>query len=208
MTPRELPILAALDQWQDRARTEFPGVIPCRAGCASCCHGPFDIAIADVAVLLDGVRSLPADRRRAVLHRARADVAAMQALEPAWEAPFDIAAIGDDAFDRLSDSLADRPCPLLDDDRSCLVYAHRPTVCRIIGLGMVTEFGDVLENACPIQDQFPAYAAMAPQPFALESFDARLELINRAAATTLLGDPERHAYETTIAGALVNWADG
>lgn len=207
MTPAELPILAALDRWQDQARADSPGVIPCGAGCAACCNGPFDIALSDVAVLLEGVRSLAEDRRREALNRARADVEAMRAIEPRWDSPFDIATIGDEAFDRLSDALADRPCPLLDRDRSCMVYAHRPTVCRIIGVGMITERGEVLDNACPIQDQFPTYAAMAPRYFPLDSFDDRAEEVNRTAATALFGDAERHAYETTIAGALVTWAD-
>ncbi|MBM4185757.1 MAG: YkgJ family cysteine cluster protein [Gemmatimonadetes bacterium] len=202
---RHLPLLDALSTWQTRARQRFPKIIPCRPGCSACCQGPFDIPTADVAVVLEGFRALPRDDRRAILTRARADVEAMRALVPGWIDPYDIADIGEEAFDRAIESHADRPCPLLDDEGRCLIYAHRPVVCRIIGIGLLAESGSVLENECPIQDRFPGYPGLPPYPFPLEQYEAKAEAANREAAEALLGDGDRHRFETTIAAALVKW---
>lgn len=40
-------LLARLDQWFAAGRAAG-GVVPCRGGCTACCHGPFDISVADV----------------------------------------------------------------------------------------------------------------------------------------------------------------
>ena len=197
-------LLERLDRWFEAARGRHPGVIPCRAGCAACCHGPFDISVADVELLRDAVRRLPAAVREEVTRRARRLVERMEAQEPGWEAPHAIAALGEARFDRLAEALAAEPCPLLDDEGWCRIYQDRPLVCRLVGLTMVTPAGRVIENACPIQDRFPGYAALPPEPFDLEDLEAgELECLQGAARRTL-GDASQHGYETTIAAAIAD----
>ncbi len=198
-----LPLLHQLDRWQADAKKRHPNVIPCRAGCAACCHGPFDISVADAAVLLDGVAALPEATRAEVLARAQGQVAMMVELAPGWRPPYDIADIGDDRFDAVSDALADEPCPMLDGAGRCLAYHHRPMVCRIMGLGMVVESGRVLENTCPIQADFPDYAALVPAPFALARWEEGEEREHAAAAMRVFATEGRASYETTVAGAIV-----
>lgn len=206
MTPgRYLPLLAELDRWQAQAASDHPGVIPCRAGCTACCHGPFDISIADVAALIDAVANLPQSTRHEILARASAQAAAVRALEPEWTAPYDIRTIGDERFDRLSDALAALPCPLLDDAERCLVYHARPAVCRLMGLGLVNERQDVIDNSCPIQEDFPSYRALEPQYFALDAWEDAEESCRRAAAVQLAADSAAAEYETTVAMALLAW---
>jgi Fe-S-cluster containining protein len=96
----------------------------------------------------------------------------MQLLAPGWDAPWDIDELGEEAFDEMAEGLAAEPCPVLGDDGRCRAYSHRPLVCRLIGLPMLTDLGEALPNACPIQEQFPVYAALAPIPFAYEAFAA------------------------------------
>ena len=199
---RYLPLLEQFDRWQADTRTRHPGVIPCRTGCSACCHGPFDISIADVALVAEAVTLLPAEVRAGVLDRARSQVAAMQAIEPGWEAPFDIGAIGEARFDRISDELEELPCPLLDQAGGCLIYHDRPMICRLMGLGLITERGDVIENGCPIQERFPAYERLAPQPFPLEAWEVDEDEV-KAGAAKRLGDGGLVEYETTIAAAIV-----
>ncbi|HET8836896.1 MAG TPA: hypothetical protein VFN08_19355, partial [Gemmatimonadales bacterium] len=74
---------------------------------------------------------------------------------------------------------------------------------RLIGLGMITPTDRLIENACPIQEQFPAYAALAPQPFDLEALELEEIECQRAAARRLFGDAGWEGYETTIAAAIV-----
>jgi Fe-S-cluster containining protein len=204
MTPDSYPsLLERLDRWFAAGRQAAGGVVPCRNGCSACCHGPFDISVADAELVQAAVDRLPAGERAEVTARAGALLGRMLALEPDWPAPYEVAALGEARFDRLTDALADAPCPLLDDAGRCRIYADRPLVCRLTGLGMRTPAGRVIENACPIQEQFPAYAVLAPVPFDLEAFETREDEALRAAARRRLGDEDRHGFETTIAAAVV-----
>lgn len=205
--PTYLPLLTQLDRWQATAQTRHPGVVPCRSGCTACCHGPFDISVADAALVAVAVNQLEPGLRAGVIARAEAQLTAMKRLEPSWSAPYEIAAIGEARFDRLSDELADLPCPALDADGACTIYQHRPFVCRVMGVGMVIESGDVIDNACPIQDRFPAYAALPPEPFHLEAFEVGEDEAKIAAARRLFGDESRFGYETTVAAAIATWGE-
>jgi Fe-S-cluster containining protein len=163
------------------------------------------VSVADVELLLEGVRRLPPDEQAEVRRRARALVDKMEALEPDWCAPHAVRNLGDQRFDRVCEALADQPCPLLDDAGRCRIYPDRPMICRLIGLSMVTPAGRIIENACPIQHQFPGYAELPPFLFDLEELEvAELECL-QGAARRLLGDSTRHDFETTIAAAIVNF---
>lgn len=201
---RYLPLLERLDQWQAHARTRHPGVIPCTRGCSDCCHGPFDISVADVELVAGAFRQLDPAVRAVVHDRARAQVERMAELAPGWEAPWEIGAIGDARFDRICDALEALPCPMLGSDGGCLIYAERPMICRLMGLGMATESGDVIENGCPIQARFPAYEALPPSPFPLEAWEREERAAKESAADRLLGGPDRSGFETTIAAAVVS----
>ena len=198
-------LLERLDEWFEEGRRHARGLLPCRCGCSACCHGPFDVSVADVELLLDAVRRLPPDEAAEVRGRALALLDKMEALEPDWRAPHAVLDLGDQRFDRLVETLAEQPCPLLDDSGSCRIYADRPLVCRLIGLSMITPAGRVIQNTCPIQQQFPGYADLPPSPFDLEELEvAELECL-QGAARRLLGDPARHDFETTIATAIVDF---
>jgi len=194
-------LLEQLDRWFQTVREQHPGVIPCRTGCTACCHGPFDISAADVLLVRAGVQSLPEAQQRAVRLRAAALVTLMRDEEPGWDGGA-IGDIGEDRFDALAEMLADEPCPCLDESGACLIYQYRPLVCRAMGLPMRTRGNRIIENACPIQDQFPEYAALAPQSFDLESLEAEESACLEAASVELFGSPLRSNYETTIAGAI------
>ena len=195
-------LLERLDRWFDGAR-QTTGVIPCRAGCSACCHGPFDITVADVELLREAVAALPPADRAEVVAQAAALLSAMTMLEPGWESPYAIADLGEERFDALTERFAEVPCPLLDEDGRCRIYRHRPLVCRLIGLSMITPTERLIENACPIQEEFPEYAALPPRPFDLEGLELEEVECQRGAARRLFGDAGREGYETTIAAAIV-----
>jgi Fe-S-cluster containining protein len=195
-------LLERIDRWFEATAEQHPGVIPCRSGCSACCHGPFDISVADALLLREGLALLPAADRALARERAAELLELMQEMEPGWEAPFDVRTLGEARFDALTDALAAEPCPLLDDAGRCQVYAHRPLVCRLVGLPMVTAEGNVLENACPIQEDFPAYAAMDPQLFDLESLEAVETACLGTAADALQDKPRTPGFETVIAAVV------
>ena len=202
--PDDYPaLLAGLDAWQADARERHPGVIPCRPGCAACCHGPFDISVADALQVRNAVRALPPGSRDEVRRRAESQIGAMRRSEPALIAPWDITALGEEAFDAVVEALEEDPCPVLDDAGACRIYQHRPMICRLMGLGLETPDGHVIENACPIQGEYPEYERLAPQPFDLAGWeDAEADAMIYAAGE-LFGTGDRSGYETTVAGAIM-----
>ncbi len=194
-------LLESLDAWTNAAHQHHPGIIPCKQGCTACCQGPFDISVADVLLLQRTVDDLPRDRRAALLARADDAATRQQALASDWEPPFDVRALGEARFDTLCEALAAEPCPCLEDG-TCAVYEGRPAVCRMMGLGLESPDERRLANGCPIQSQFPAYAALPAQPFGLPAFEETEEACLVEAGLELFGSTDATAYETTIALAL------
>ncbi len=196
--------LRKLDRWAESVAAGHPGLIPCHSGCSGCCHGPFDISAADTLLLREGLAALPAPTREAVRTRGKLLLAKIGKLEPEWTAPWDLRDIDADRFDEIAEELSEEPCPMLDDEGACTVYEHRPLICRIMGLPMMTAEGLVLENGCPIQDDFPAYAALDPQLFDLEALELEETACLEAAATVLFGSPSELGFETTIAAVAAD----
>jgi hypothetical protein len=194
-------LLQSLDSWTDTAHQRHPGVIPCRRGCTACCHGPFDISAADVILLRETVAELPRERRAALLARAEAAAARQRALAADWPSPFDVRELGEARFDEVCEALATEACPCLEDG-ACVVYEGRPAVCRMMGLGLESPDDRRLANGCPIQDEFPAYAALPPQPFDLPAFEATEEACLVEAGLSLFDTVDAAGYETSIALAL------
>lgn len=202
--PSDYPaLLARIDEWHQRVRDRFPGVVPCRAGCAACCHGPFDISVADALVVRDAVAALPDRERDAVRQRARAQVSRLENAEPSFRFPWDVSRLDEARFDALVEGEADVPCPALGSAGECMIYRNRPMVCRLMGLGVQTVSGEALENACPIQDDFPEYRALPPQEFDLEGWEREETTSLRIAAERLFAREADIGYETTIAGAAL-----
>lgn len=211
--PNELPspaaqayrdLLQQLDDWFSRATARHPGVIPCRAGCSACCHGPFDISVADALMVKEAVARLGGEVREEVERRAGAQVDLMRELQPEWDTGLGLGGISEEEFDRISIAMADLPCPLLDDAGACRIYADRPMICRMIGLGVVTPTGRVIENACPIAEEFPVYNMLPPEQLDLEGLEELEHACLEAASVELFGTPDQAGYETTIALALTS----
>jgi Fe-S-cluster containining protein len=159
-----------------------------------------------VLLILDAFQRLPQAEQDEVRRRAQVLAALIRRREPQWKAGTGIEALGEERFDRLTEALGDEPCPFLDDAGACRIYADRPLICRIMGLGIRTPTGRIIENACPIQDQFPGYATLPPQPLDLDPLEARETACLEAASMQLLGTPLKAGFETTIALAISDWA--
>lgn len=194
MTYRELQ--GQLDAWFEHGvASAGPGVVLCRRGCSACCVGPFDISPADAELVARAVDRLePATRSRVQL-RAMDQVTQYVELAPRWNAPWNVDALGDHRFDRVSDTLAGLPCPAVGDDGACLVYDDRPANCRMIGLAMLTPEGGILDNSCPILHTSERYASLEPTLFDLEQFESAADRFDDAA--------RRGGWvTTTVAGAI------
>ena len=192
-------LLQQIDGWFAESATRAAGVIPCRSGCTACCYGPFDISVADALLVREAVARLPEEDQGEVNRMAGNLAGKMRMLEPGWNQSEGLRGISEESFDRLCDALAAEPCPLLGRDGSCRIYADRPLICRMMGLGMITPSGRVIENGCPIAADFPSYAALPLQAFPLEEWEESEAACLEAASVELFGTPAQAHFETTIA---------
>ena len=144
-------LLATVDDWFGRVASRFPAKVACRRGCSECCHGLFDVTPLDAALLEAGLAALPEAERAAIRERARAVLEKAVAIEPRLGGRPDLAGLSDGTIDALCDAAGAVPCPVLDPDGACLLYAHRPRVCRLNGLPVVDLSGRVLaDEGCPL----------------------------------------------------------
>ena len=189
-----LPVLEQIDAAFARGAPA-----PCQAGCSACCHGPFDISPADAQLVREAIDALPDAVRAQVEQRAIAAVAAYATILPHWPSPYDVDALPEDAFDQLCDALAAMACPALGTDGRCEIYTHRPATCRLMGRAWsVDDRGtQQLDNACPIQEQFPAFAGSAAAPLDFHRIES--EIARRDDLAVAHG-----IVSTTVAGAIAS----
>lgn len=117
----------------ERADAHFAAVVQaqpqnlqCGAGCSLCCYGLFEIGSGDVPLLAEGLATLHPARRKKVIRRALEIVEAND--HPNLR---ECSGIEKEAF---FDRTQATPCPNLDEAGRCVMYEHRPLVCRTFGL--------------------------------------------------------------------------
>ena len=126
-------ILDRADAFFAKVAGSQPAQLQCGRGCSLCCYGLFEIGAGDVAVLAEGLASLHPMRRKKIVRRALEIVDANAGLEPR------------EAFFEKTANVA---CPNLDETGSCMMYEHRPIVCRTFGLPIrdgAEYIGDICE---------------------------------------------------------------
>ncbi len=79
--------------------------IQCRPGCGDCCHQSFRVSALEGELLRDGLALLPPQLAAGIRERA-------MAYRPDQR----------------------MPCPALDTDARCMLYASRPRLCRKYGI--------------------------------------------------------------------------
>jgi len=133
-------ILSRADQFFDSVMETQPQNLQCGKGCSLCCYGLFEIGSADVAVIADGLSGLHPARRDMIIRRSVDIVASNRHPNLRECSPIE----KDEFFERT----ASTPCPNLDDNGLCMIYEHRPLVCRTFGLPLRNGkryIGDVCE---------------------------------------------------------------
>lgn len=153
--PAVLPSALArkTSRWFERASAALLGQVPCQAGCCRCCIGPFPITLLDRAEIQRGLRQLPGRQRQDIQEKAGAQAAGMETAFPSLSASPFLDHWPDPLIEQLVEQFADQPCPALDDDGRCAVYAFRPLTCR--SMGIPSEEAGTVEGACDIQTAIP-----------------------------------------------------
>ncbi len=106
--------------------------VKCNRGCHECCSsGFFDITLLDALHLRESLKQVPAHIRKRVVDRANEQLdllekkGAFSRKDPLLRSL--------KAIDSISRRSARMRCPALDDNGACLIYLHRPHICRIFG---------------------------------------------------------------------------
>lgn len=119
-------ILERADQRFMQVMEAQPHNLQCGAGCSLCCYGLFEIGSGDVPVVAEGLAGLHPARRKKIIRRALEIVESsahpnLRECSPEEKETF---------FDRTQST----GCPNLDETGRCMIYEHRPLVCRTFGL--------------------------------------------------------------------------
>lgn len=129
--------IAAADAAMAEARTvpEIADAVAgaaCSKGCGWCCRQVVGITTAEEELVVDALRKLSPEARLGIRRRQASAEARLNALPAAqWQA-------------------ARVPCPLLDEDGTCVIHDNRPLPCRAVlsaDAAICRQWHDGAENA-------------------------------------------------------------
>jgi Fe-S-cluster containining protein len=133
-------LLKDVDSWFSACLQAGGSSLACRGGCSACCRALFDITLLDAWLLKQAFADLPGDVRSLVLGRCRPRLSELRQRWPELKPPYLLNALPEEEWTSMAeDDLS--PCPLLDVNGYCLVYAARPMTCRLHGLPNIDAAG-------------------------------------------------------------------
>jgi Fe-S-cluster containining protein len=133
-------ILDRADDFFRSVAESQPQNLQCGRGCSLCCYGLFEIGSGDVPLIAEGLAKLHPSRRKMIIRRSQEILESSNQPDLRECAP----SIKDAFFERT----ASTACPNLNESGECLMYEHRPLVCRTFGLPLRNGdeyIGDVCE---------------------------------------------------------------
>jgi Fe-S-cluster containining protein len=112
-----------------KMREDYGGLIPCRMHCYDCCYAIFGLFLIEAIYLNYHFNSLKRKEKRGALLRAeKADTKLLQIKDK-------ISLFDDDEEMKVYGLGRQRlRCPLLSDQKECILYEHRPITCRLYGI--------------------------------------------------------------------------
>ena len=152
-SPLPLPLFQQAEQWFRRAHASLLSALPCGKGCCECCIGTFPITRLDALELQRGLERLPLLQRDTIVARARNQIALLETAYPALQLQNGLHKWSDSIIDEMVERFAHLPCPALDSDGTCGIYAFRPITCRMMGIP--GESDGVVHGACAVQTAVP-----------------------------------------------------
>ncbi len=160
-------LLAEVDAWFRSVQAKHGARMKCGSGCSDCCHGAFDIGPHDVALVRAAFAKLPAAEQGLCREAARRHVAIL-GIPP----PYELEGLPEAEIDRLAEKLGPAPCPLLDPQGRCRIYADRPSTCRFMGLPLIdAEEGVVHAEWCEKNFEGVDALRLPGMPFGYHSWE-------------------------------------
>lgn len=195
-------LLEELDRWFSGCVERYSDDIACCKGCSACCRGLFDISLLDAGLLQAGFMQLDPTLREQVLAKARRRVDELQAQWPEFQPPYILNRLPHEEWQKMPED-DPTPCPLLSAEGQCLVYAHRPMICRLHGLPNIDSSGESFADAfCSLNftRRDPLRLRELRYPFRA-SFEREFTLLEQF-AERVLGE-RSCAFDTFIPSALL-----
>ncbi|MEA5113942.1 MAG: YkgJ family cysteine cluster protein [Geobacteraceae bacterium] len=139
-------LLETVDEWFARSIAGDGKNIACAGGCSECCRGLFDVTLLDAMYMRRGVELLEPGLRRRAMGFAAGRLACLREIWPELEPPYMLNVRPEEDWEALMPDDDETPCPLLGDDGLCLVYRYRPMTCRLHGIPLVDESGEIMHD--------------------------------------------------------------
>jgi Fe-S-cluster containining protein len=141
--------LKEVESWYGRIRAAHEDRMECGRGCSRCCHGLFDISIADALLVAGAFAALAPESKAAVQRSALEIEGRISSTAPDLPPPYLLDVLTEEKIDAIVDAAQAPPCVFLGTGGKCRIYASRPLACRIEGIPMVDTrdglFGDWCE---------------------------------------------------------------
>jgi len=149
-------LIGEVDLWFTNCLQSGGSSLACRGGCSACCRGLFDITLLDAWLLKDAFAGLPPDVQAQVLSRCQPRLEELCERWPGLKAPYFLNGLPEAEWTAMPES-DPTPCPLLDDNGYCMVYASRPLTCRLHGLPNIDQSGEDFDGTvCTLHAGNPA----------------------------------------------------
>jgi Fe-S-cluster containining protein len=127
-------LVAQADKVFTAVQDAHPDCVRCEIHCCDCCYAVFDLTLIEsVYMNYHFNRSLTRRERRPILRRAeRADRKFYQIKHKLQKMYIGHGKTPDEVLLQLAHERV--PCPLLNDEKLCDLYARRPITCRVYGI--------------------------------------------------------------------------
>jgi Fe-S-cluster containining protein len=129
-------LLRGYELLADRADAAFADMakahgeaVQCRPHCSDCCHAVFGLFLVEAAYVHEHFFRLNPDVQKAALLRCSEMERGLRRLEKKAQIHED-----DPQMQHYILATERIRCPLLDDNRECVLYLHRPITCRVYGI--------------------------------------------------------------------------
>lgn len=126
-------LVAMSDEVFKSIKEKYPESVKCKSQCDDCCHAVFDLTFIEALYInYQFNKFFDGQEKESLLDMAnKADRMVYKLKRKAYKAHKD----GKDEIDIIFDMAKERiRCPLLNDERMCVLYNYRPITCRLYGI--------------------------------------------------------------------------
>ncbi|MFP3928570.1 MAG: hypothetical protein ACLFUP_06665 [Desulfobacteraceae bacterium] len=182
------------DQAFEKVAEDYPECVRCSVHCDDCCYAVFGVFLIEAAYLQYHFSGLPNGyKSEAILRCSRAD----QELDAIQRRLQETQGASEGGHELLSSERV--RCPLLNEDRECILYNHRPITCRVYGIPVKVE-GKA--RVCHLAGFEPGgtYPAFDLDGFYRDLYDMSKELVEKAGGE----DPSRAGLLISVSKAITS----